>query len=47
MKRLMTAVLAMALGLSLVAACSPDDGGTGGSQNPDQVSGAPAISPAN
>ena len=42
----MTAVVAMALALGLVA-CSPDDGGTGGSENPDQVSGAPAISPAN
>lgn len=46
MKRLMTAVVAVALALGMVA-CSPDDGGAGGSENPDQVSGAPAISPAN
>lgn len=45
MKRLM-AVLALVVAFGL-AACSPDDGGAGGSENPDQVSGAPAISPAN
>jgi hypothetical protein len=45
MKRLV-AVLALVLALG-VAACSPDDGGTGASGNPDQVSGPPAVSPAN